>query len=121
MRRASLLMRSLGISGPMTQLPLEEQAPLKHRIAERRREKDSRHLSQFIVHSTAVGLVSFLASFNRNTARKRYPYCQGYNGFWSVVMERQTGQKSDKKPTTIPLHTCQMHANHRSAARLPTF
>ena len=28
---------------------------------------------------------AFLASFNRNTARKRYPYCQGYNGFWSVV------------------------------------
>ena len=28
---------------------------------------------------------TFLASFNRNTAGKRYPYCQGYNGFWSVV------------------------------------
>ena len=28
---------------------------------------------------------AFLASFNRNTARKRYPYCQGYNGFWSAV------------------------------------
>ena len=28
---------------------------------------------------------TFLASFNRNTARKRYPYCQGYNGFWRVV------------------------------------
>ena len=28
---------------------------------------------------------AFLASFNRNMARKRYPYCQGYNGFWSVV------------------------------------
>ena len=28
---------------------------------------------------------AFLPSFNRNTARKRYPYCQGYNGFWSVV------------------------------------
>ena len=28
---------------------------------------------------------AFLASFNRNTARKIYPYCQGYNGFWSVV------------------------------------
>ena len=24
---------------------------------------------------------AFLASFNRNTARKRYRYCQGYNGF----------------------------------------
>ena len=36
-------------------------------------------------------------------------------------MERQTGQKSDKKPTTIPLHTGQMHVNHRSAARLLTF
>ena len=28
---------------------------------------------------------AFWGSFNRNTARKRYPYCQGYNEFWSVV------------------------------------
>ena len=28
---------------------------------------------------------AFLASFNRNMARKRYPYCQGYNGFLSIV------------------------------------
>ena len=35
------------------------------------------------------------------------------------LMERQMGQNSDKKPTAIPLHTGQMHANHRFAARLP--
>ena len=28
---------------------------------------------------------ALLASFNRNTARERYPYRQGYIGFWSIV------------------------------------
>ena len=28
---------------------------------------------------------AFLASFNRNMAHKRYPYCEVCNGFWSVV------------------------------------
>ena len=35
-----------------------------------------------------------------------------------VSMERQMEQNLDKKPTTIPLHTGQMHANHQSTVQL---
>ena len=79
------------------------------------RSRDALHLSSIFILSLSRARIfiarksrarrssghAFLARFNRNTARKRYPYCQGYNGFWSVVHPVEYAQSRHGRHSVI--------------------